>query len=405
MDNLIYLNSYVPNLKFVKDTVIQEVKNPRNNEIVTSHRVVIKIKNIDNGRSQIHRYTDFLSKWRNKKYNTVSRVADTIIPFLNYITFELPNSELSSAKELSFDIGVKYLETYSVGKDNNTVLYCDRIITEFYYFLANRNLLNNIFNSDFTFIETSNYGIKIKSPFMNKYTISNKQKEERLHHLDKKLLIPFVEMAMKYTPEIALGIYFQIFGGLRAGEVVNLTYSAISFSMNEIKKGVVLNLMDRNLRPDIKNKGQMGCVKKPRKQVVIIVPELFNEIYSSHKNRYKVSSTDAIFIDTTGKPMSKASYCKRFDKLKEKFIEELKNSDQISLKMYGNYLCQQKWNSHIGRGLFSNLVADVANTATEIALWRGDSSLDSSLAYISDSEKLEEKVKSNLKDMYDRITD
>ena len=71
--------------------------------------------------------------------------------------------------------------------------------------------------------------------------------------------------------------------------------------------------------------------------------------------------------------------------------------------MLGLHLNQIKWSTHIGRGTFSNLLAEFAENPYEIAQPRGDNNLNSSLAYIKRSVRIHEKIQqkfSNLHEVY-----
>ena len=59
-----------------------------------------------------------------------------------------------------------------------------------------------------------------------------------------------------------------------------------------------------------------------------------------------------------------------------------------------------KWSTHIGRGIFSNVIASVSKNILEIAQARGDSQLDSSLTYLSDSDKMAMMLFENDKEMW-----
>ena len=60
--------------------------------------------------------------------------------------------------------------------------------------------------------------------------------------------------------------------------------------------------------------------------------------------------------------------------------------------MYAVFLESYKWSTHIGRGTYSNIVAQNANNIGEIAVMRGDSSLSSSLPYLNDNRSVGKKV-------------
>lgn len=387
------------NLRFVKDIIQLKKVNDKTGEIIIDYRVVIKLKNLQNGRARIHRYTDFLNNWRNCKTKTALDVAGYVVPFINYITFQLTEKELASVQDLTFEYAAEYLSKYAENKSRITVMNCDRILSQLYYFLAKNNLLNNINKDNFTFTETQNGKLRLQSPFAGRYSSRSNKKIEILHHIDDELIFEFLYTALQVVPQIALGVYFQIFGGLRIGEIVNIRYIDISVKEPYGRNGMVIILKQSHQRTDLK-RDAITSVKKPRNQPVIAIGDILSLLYMNHIKKYKNQSISAVFIDNNGNPMSKDTYYRNFKKLKEAFINKLKASDSLYLKLYSSFLNSQKWATHIGRGTFSNIIADVAENATEIAIWRGDSNLDSALSYISDSRKLEKKLIKNMNNFY-----
>lgn len=386
-------------LRFKRDLIQIRKTNNQTGEITYDYRVVIKLVNNQNSREVIHRYTEFMNIWRNCNTKTALDAADYIVPFLNYITFQLNEKELPSVQDLTFDYGAEYLSKYGEGKIRNTVLDCDRVISKFYYFLAERNMLNHINKGDFIFVTNKNGTPILQSPFKSKYTPPSSRVANRLHNIEEDLIFEFLYTAIKIVPQIALGVYFQIFGGLRISEVVNLVYSNISVKEAYGRNGMVVRLIKTNLRPDLKDDATTSP-KKPRNQPIIPIGNCLYLLYKEHIKRYRNPLTDAVFIDFNGHPMSKDTYRRNFERLKKAFMNRLKSSNSIHLKLYSNFLNTQPWSTHIGRGIFSNILSEIANNATEIAVWRGDSSLDTALSYVCDSKKVERKLILNMNAFY-----
>lgn len=94
--------------------------------------------------------------------------------------------------------------------------------------------------------------------------------------------------------------------------------------------------------------------------------------------------------------MSAKSYRQYFNKLKKEFIRLLQQSPNIQDKLLAHHLNISKWSTHIGRGLFSNLLAEIAQNPYDISVPRGDSSILSALSYLKKTSrfkiKLEERV-------------
>jgi hypothetical protein len=372
------------NLKFIVDVITEIKKDTKGNDKVYDH-VVIKLKNTVNNQSRIHPYTEFLDCWSSKSTNTRLKYANDIVPFLNYIYFELDEKILPSINELTIELGVDYLNRLGLDKKKNTVKAITKSITKFYYFLVKKKVLKYVTYNDFTKHKNATicqaFEVGLRLPIHMSNTTP-------LHNIDENLIFEFIYTAMKYTPEIALGIYFQIFGGLRVGEVCNLTYQSIAY-INEGHGGLILNVKNNNLRPDLKKK---AYVKTPGKQPVYAVGSLLVELLEIQKKKYSNKEKYALFIDIQGKAMSVDTYRNRFNTVKRQFIENLKKQDNPLLIRYAAVLSAEKWSTHIGRSIYSNLVADHASNITEIAVKRRDSNLTSSLTYVIGTKELDKKL-------------
>lgn len=363
------------NIKFVRETISRTIQNNETGEKKTTDREVIKIMNTENGKSRIHPYTDFLNKWRNSSIKRAYDVACHIVPFLNYIHFTLSDDELPSVQELTFYHGANYLQEYSdSGVKRSTVLQRDNVIKDFYYYLTEKGLLCLVKKSDFTFIDSRHGKITVESPFRDKYTLPAYEKTDRLHQIDYELIFEFVRTAVEVTPRISLGVYFQIFGGLRVSEVLNIAYTQIHMKSPNGRNGMVLELKKNRFRPDLK-KDAFTSPKKVRNQPVLPIGNLLSKLYLRHTNNYQKPGCNAVFINNDGLPMSRDSYYYYFEKLKNAFIKRLRTNKNPIYKLYADFLNSQDWSTHICRGIFSELIADSANTPLEIAIWRGDSDI------------------------------
>jgi len=60
-----------------------------------------------------------------------------------------------------------------------------------------------------------------------------------------------------------------------------------------------------------------------------------------------------------------------------------------------------KWSTHIGRGTFTNIIAEDAENPYEIAYLRGDSNIDSSLTYMVSTERIHKKIEDKFSNMHE----
>ena len=190
-------------------------------------------------------------------------------------------------------------------------------------------------------------------------------------------------------------------GGLRCGEVVNLTVEDITIERE--KKRIFLNIQDRQVELfGKKNKSLNSEVKFEREnQVVFDFNNKLMDVADKHlqtlaKNT-KVKCTEKnnrpLFVNEYGKPMTGDVYRKLFNEMRDKFIDWLEDFKPSAAKE----LKQHEWSTHIGRHLFTNYIIKMGiadNSLGEpdakiLAALRGDTNINSAMAYISKKAILE----------------
>lgn len=370
-------------------------------------------------------------KYSSYSINTQLGIAHVICEFLNYLNdqinieespifFDLKNKGLFG---LNLFHASKYLTYLNFSKNNSykTVKWKENLILQFYRYLIKKNFLDPSVVINTKLMETSsnafyrkNTGIResLVSPFNeppysviypDKNKKTTKPKLQNLTQAEWELLI---EVAEEEAPDIVLGIAFQIMGGIRRGEVVNLLIDSIEIDQSNSR--LKANIMDnqgilfqgRNINTD-------KCqVKKPRDNQPIFN---FNgdllRIWDNHlsmlgslKNRRNLK---ALFIDSDGYPMTGDVYQKRFKDLKESFLNKLSERKYSLAKSYREYY---KWGTHIGRHIYTNylLLNGLCNNslgkpeARILANLRGDSNEYSAKVYIDNltiANLVDEKIK------------
>ena len=390
----------VSNLKFVKDIIKIERINTITGGIMNDIEIVIKLKNMDNGKSRIHRLSSFLYKYKNNAPKYVSDIADDIVVFLNYIYFTLNSKELKCIEDLTFDIGTNFLEMYSNNRSYHSTIKMDKNLTNFYFFLCEKKLLKYISTSDFNLSVSRNGKKIIESPFKGTYRLYKENSSKPTHNMDLDIMFDFIYAVCEHSPNIALGVYFQFFGGLRISEVISLEYSDLSLKGYFGSQGISLNIQRKDLRPDLKS-GFIKKSKKTRNQTVQSFSNLLSNLYKYHIKHFKSYEHNAIFVTpTNGLPMTESTYRNYFNKAKKQFLKALCKSDDITLKSKGFLLQNKKWSTHVGRGVFSNNIASVAKNIAELASCRGDSTYNASLTYVTDNSDVETKIYNLMSDYY-----
>lgn len=313
--------------------------------------------------------------------NTKLKNARVIVEFINYLNDQVRLNEDNIFESLKYD-GLSYLNLEHLARYLNYISYKretinsydtvkekEKILIRFYYYLNRKKITKNNAKIEVKIIPNNQNKYKSRTgrriminPFndKSKYIINypSKQKiNKKLKDLDKEVWTQFIEYAEKYYPEIAFGVAIQCMGGLRQGEVINITIEDIKADKKE--NNMMINIQDR---PELFidrnisiNKSQIKK-RKSREQKICNLNDRLFEIYENHlnyiSNKRSKNSIDkgAIFINSRGEPMSGNSYETKFRKLKLDFIEEVKKYSPS----LANQLENHKWGSHIGRHIFTN---------------------------------------------------
>lgn len=403
--------------QFCVDTALVEIKGTGKESFYRKHALIM-LKHKTLKISIVHPLSAFIfQNWKYKSYNTQRLHAIHLCQFLNYILIDKGNDFcLTSLAELKFEHGSTFLnELLWKRKTNSSVKNIERSLVYFYEFLAQKKCSRHYTIKDFTesVIPNSPKQKYKLSPFQVKY--SNEAANAKYtglkaieHTLPPKHILSFIRMAIHVAPPVALAIYLSIFGGLRIGEIANITLKDITpYSDSYGKGGMKIALTSQTLRPDIKDTNGTSYVKKPRLQFVYNIKNILPHLYKDHlrllKGIYDSSDlplTTPIFVNRDGKAMTGKSIRYHFEKVKKCFIEELSKSLNVDDVIMSINLKNTKWSFHIGRGTFTNLIAKVANNPYEVALSRGDTSIFSALTYMADTVELRNEIEKLLDELF-----
>ncbi|WHH58844.1 hypothetical protein [Petroclostridium sp. X23] len=394
-NNVLYLTS---------DTVrVGDIKK-KNEDIEGDYRVLIIVKNKIDGRIKPHPFTQILDEcWPGSALATLKAKANFITPFLNYCLFERAEIwNIHSLSELTFDHLKEYLTEYRQKRELSTVLRCKNTLDKVYHYLAKKGYLKYISVDDFDYISSKNN--KLLTP-ISRMTLRLGSAESSdnpyvLHDLPNELVLPFLTIALKKCPRIALGVFMQIYGGLRVADILNTTREAI-VPIGDGEIGFVVNIKSRDMWPKRKMNTTNGRVKVPRYQKIEGGLGIVRRVYNNHIRKYQCKdATNALFVNTKGEAMTIECYRYYFQKLRREFILYLKASPNPSVREKGYDLEGLKWNTHLGRGIFSNLIAEAASCATELAVARGDRTLEAALGYVRNSMRTRNFIEKNQEGMY-----
>lgn len=374
-----------------------------------------------------HPITEFIYKTCNDVFNTAKKKADITVQFLNYINGQIDsnNPDFKTLRYkgiygLTWVHAAGYLNYCNEELDNslNTVHIKENLIKELYAYLDRCGILDN---ETINYVETVKRDVVItlvNAPFNHpntyvKYPPRDADKTPKLKDLSIKHWRKFLEYCLKYQPSIAFGVYLQMMGGLRNGEVVNLDINSLTYDeeFNDLKVHIKdrqhLLFKGRSINP------QNNEVKKPRYNQIVLNP--FGDLstfLTKHmllrKSILDANKTDtpALFVNRDGKAMTADSYKYRFNEVKKIFLAYLKNINDPKYNDYSTF----KWSTHIGRGIFTNFVISqglctiggVFNPRL-LADLRGDKSTTSAKDYI-DTYNLVRAIESSTNIMVDELS-
>lgn len=359
-----------------------------------------------------------LSRTSAQRSPTLQKKAFNISSFLNFLLW---HTNCDSLNEVTVDMLREFLIDFretSDGEQRDPVSW-QRGIMDVYKFLEiyqkyNSHLQYSYLSEDLittTIVRNMGSGRKTVVQETNKFFVKppKKVKKKNRYLLEGYLELLLCE-ARKYDPMIALGIACQAYGGLREGEVVNLTRSSVQ--MIDTGFGHIgtirIDLMDEaDFAKKYQGKCEFGYIKKYRVQQ--IYPDFISEIvelYDEHDSLLGLKQASShpeapLFINNQGNPMTVDSYCGRVKKLfRDNFVPTLKKICMTDGSWAENAPFIEAWEDKISpdgkkvRGEFPGchmfrhwftmyLLGNTTLSHDEIAhVWRGDSSSEAMDTYI-----------------------
>lgn len=372
---------------------------------------------------KVHPITEFIKTCYAKSdfnYGTQVAAASHIVRFLNWLLVEKKDIyKIFHFEEITLQHGVDFLTHLKTTKYRDrarsklTLEKYDMYITHFYSWLVSKKIIKG---RTAEVVEERTYKAKnnqivTKSIFVgNGFSLPSTsigRDELTLEEFPHpRLITMFFETADDIAPDIVLGIYLQIFGGLRRGEVVNVIRRNLTLKGPKGIKGVTVKI---GYKPHLwrRLKDPKKCNVKRDAQIfpvqpIQIISSLWKPIYEQHMKHLekysKVNKVGALFVDKDGNPMSGAVYENRFKKVKEAFLKRVK--DDKYMKSYYAHLVGKSWCTHIGRRIYTNLMAKIVKSPSELAILRADKNLETALIYLS-KQAVRREIQDGLQAMYE----
>ncbi|MGM9988041.1 MAG: site-specific integrase [Bacillaceae bacterium] len=391
----------------VKENEIEEFID---NKVVKKRVVNIGVYNKINKVVIPHPLTDFILRryeYQGNSINTVKAPAYVLCRFLNYIIdrisaededfIQLVHEGISGLKLIHGSRYITYLT--NTGLKRSTVFYYENYIKEFYLFLKEQSLLNEDINFNLYQDQKGNW---LKHSLFKSSSLGTKY-PSRTHNNNKnmklkdfgpnrnKLVIEFLEEAKEVAPEIAFALCLQFFGGLRRGEVVNITRAdldvkfrkSLSVQIKDNRSTLFSHLKDTSAE----NPKRLNYLEAHLAKQMILDSDLLWDYYETHMKDLDIKLKSSflknpmiLFYDKNGMAMSGRVYEKRFKKVKKSFLNKLAKS--IGREDDYLFLKDSYWSTHIGRGIFTSFLLDMDLSVLQIAIARGDTSIESVLDYI-----------------------
>ena len=197
-----------------------------------------------------------------------------------------------------------------------------------------------------------------------------------------------LNLAFRYTPDIAFAICLQAFAWLRAGEVCNVRQegSPLGSGLIFTKTGSAVKKIEIDITREMKLRSDgvsVGRIKKERKQCVYPpFIEAFCAAYEHHKQflagkRFEKDYCP-MFISSKGLAMTYRVYQERFYALVDNHLRrELIHSDDSECVIYGQLLYENRLGLHSLRHWFSVQLVLNGEDIAQVQYWRGDSNPES----------------------------
>lgn len=424
------LNKKGYKLRLVKeDKWVEKIKNFRfewkrltiiENEGLERHFMFIVLVNQTNKKMKVCGYsTYFFGELMSNRIETLEYHAKIIVLFLNYVMFEKYESyQIKDITELEIEHGNNFLRDYLQGRIGNenktqeTVDKAGRILTRFYFHLTKTmGGMKYLQKSDFyvgTILKQKKVEEYVESIFITLDSLYIPP--QRIKHIPIDIFQEMLDVCDDFYPHLKLALCLQAFGGLRSGEVCNVTRYNTNYSMYHNDMGwFTIDLRFKvQMRTDGKN---VGGIKKPRVQPIHpIFLSVFQAVWKEHMKLIEGLDNPygAIFLNRDHEAMLQSSYDVFFKKIITIVIQRLSHKADFKSSSQAKMLMSGRIGTHVLRHFFTQFLnrmsKDTLKSPVELAYWRGDSSLDTAISYLAADPIIDEKIIEIQKSVYEQMS-
>lgn len=347
-----------------------------------------------------------------RRSETIKEWGQFICRFLNFVLIDnYSQFKIDDIKKVSIEVGNKYLEEYAkgnVGKEEKSIQALQKEMKRLNRLYSN---IKSIYKKDATKIHKLKWKYKDKGNRVryNNHFSLNDNDNERLkfdifRNMPSDIFEVFFRLSKIHYPELTFAIALQAFAGLRPGEICNVRQSIDPKNpgVTYQKIGNRISAFNINLTKKYQMRADgtdVGGIKKRRVQKVY-TPYLtkLQELYKEHLVELDKYNFDdgyyPMFVNKNGEAITVKSYREKIERLANVHLKKtLAESDNPYFRRYAEILTQKKLSPHFLRHYFTVLLVKDNLTPHEIATWRGDKSLDSSLDYCRNKDELLKSIK------------
>lgn len=364
----------------------------------TKQEIVICLKKKDSRHTVISPVTSLMRPFSAKAYSTQYEYSRCLCGLLNYL---YDTKKVTRFEQITTQMVADYISYCGVNNCARKYVLSTLRVLKYIFYYASKNYPSVCgISADEFDIAAVKHKTAVRWPELEASVLIPSAKTDADHKMNKltnlnvSVVFRMIEIAYHNYPDCALGMYFMFFGGLRADEALHLTSDDIptEYGTNSF---FVITVEDKILNPDLKY-SDLKQNKKQRRQTVFYVPELYDMLYSDWQKRY---SSGPIIRNRFGSAMTVNGFSKNFASIKNILIKKLQDGSMAE-KRLAFQLSSFHWSTHIGRGFFSNLVAENYQNPYMVPTARGDSSFSSALPYIADNERRSSQISAQLSEMY-----
>ncbi|NGT94377.1 site-specific integrase [Clostridium perfringens] len=360
--------------------------------------------------TKLIRYSDKTIDQRRSE--TIKDWGQFVCRFLNFVLIDnYSKFKIDEIKKVSIEAGNKFLEEYAKGNVGGKEKSMQTLQKEMNKLCKLYSYIKSIYKKDATKIHKLKWkyrDAKNRVRYNNHFSLNDNDNErlkfDIFRNMPSEIFEVFLRLSEIHYPELTFAIALQAYAGLRPGEICNVRQSIAPKTpgVTYQKIGSKISAFNINLTKKLPMRADgtnVGGIKKRRTQKVY-TPYLtkLQGLYKKHLSILNDCKFDSgyypMFVNNNGEAITVKSYRDKIERLANVHLKEfLAKSNNVYFRRYAEILTQKKLSPHFLRHYFTVLLVLDGLTPHEIASWRGDKSLDTSLIYCRDKDDLLRNIK------------